>query len=671
MNVFKRLDPRLMAELKAQRKTIALGLACVLITSLLTSATIWFIERSVRAISDAAPIRSASAPSLAPQMPDAELKRVAAELNMSETEAREFLRSTDEALAAERRDALVRQAQARNLDPEAVEKAFGFAAETQEEAEQRRRNALVTLGWTALAIVGIFAIKYIFTRGQSYFLSKAAAELAADLRRRMFAKLQRLPINYFHGKRSGAIQSVLTNDVNVYQNAVMIIRDSIDGPIKAVTALVTIFILQWQLAAMALLTFPVMWLFIQRNGKRMRVAQRKVQDDLANLNSVTAENLQGVRIVKAFSAEARMEASYGEHVQKALKSQLVAARRVASLRPLVELIGAVALALVLYFCGFLAFRGQLQLSQIAALIFAFDVINQGFRSLGYVNNTYNQVQAAAGRIYDLILDVEEEHASLAGAKRLENPTGRIEFHDVWFTYADGTEALRGVSFVLEPGTSLALVGPSGAGKSTIADLLLRFYDPTKGHITFDGVDLRDLDKQWLRERIGVVPQQNFLFAGTIADNLRLGAPSATDDDLREAARIAHADVFIDPQPEGYNAIVGERGVGLSGGEIQRVAIARALVRKPTLLLLDEATSALDAHSEKAVQEALDELMATRTSLFIAHRLTTAARATRILVLRRGEVVESGSHRDLMDRQGVYASMYQAFSSGILGGDQLD
>ncbi|HRK21016.1 MAG TPA: ATP-binding cassette domain-containing protein, partial [Fimbriimonadaceae bacterium] len=283
-----------------------------------------------------------------------------------------------------------------------------------------------------------------------------------------------------------------------------------------------------------------------------------------------------------------------------------------------------------------------------------------------VSNTYSQVQAAADRIYGELLEVPEPSEAEAGKKTLPNPEGRIEFRDVVFRYPDGTAAVNGVSFILEPGSSLALVGPSGAGKSTLADLLLRFYDPTEGRILFDGVDVRELNSNWLRSQIGVVPQQNFLFAGTIADNIRLGNPQATDAEVDEAARTAHAKPFIDQMPERYETALGERGVRLSGGEMQRVAIARAVVRKPTILLLDEATSSLDAVSEKAVQEALEDVMKGRTTLFIAHRLTTAARADKILVLRHGEVVEQGSHAELMAASGPYAGMFKAFSQGLVG-----
>jgi subfamily B ATP-binding cassette protein MsbA len=461
---------------------------------------------------------------------------------------------------------------------------------------------------------------------------------------------------------------VLTHDVGVYQNAVGMIRDSIEGPIKAMIAFGYIVIAQWQLALVTLLFLPFMALAIQRNSKRVKAAQADVQNDLAELNAVSTESLSGMRVIKAFDAGDRMEKVYEQKVEASLTSQLRAARRFAALRPLVELIGATALATILYLCGWLSYLGQLQLGQIAALIFALDRINQGLKSIGAVSNTYSQVQAANDRIYREVLDVPESHPEEAAARTLDHPQGRIEFQDVSFAYEDGTQALQHVSFTIEPGQSLAIVGPSGAGKSTIADLLLRFYDPTAGRILFDGVDVRELQVGWLRRQIGVVPQQTFLFAGTLAENVRLGAPDATPGDIAEAGRAAHCDAFVDALPAGYETEIGEAGTGLSGGEKQRVAIARALVRQPAVLLLDEATSSLDANSERAVQSALDEIMRQRTTLFIAHRLTTAARADRILVLRRGEVIEQGSHRELLEANGAYAGLFRAFSGGVLGED---
>ena len=520
------------------------------------------------------------------------------------------------------------------------------------------------LGVICLIVVALYGSKYWFTRGQAYYLSKAAARLSSDMRERLFAKLQRLPVSYFGERRVGAIQSVLTNDVNVYQNAVTIIRDSIDGPIKAIAALGYIIYTQWELGAITLLFLPPMAFVINRNGRKMRLAQAQVQEDLADLGASTNESLQGMRVIKAFSAEEQSQARYRDLVERSFQSQMIAARRFATLRPLVELIGAGALATVLYICGWLAFLDQLELGQIAAVIFALDKFNQGLKSLGNVTSTYNQVQAANSRLYKEVLDVPDQVES-DGATTLATPSGRIEFSHVTFRYPDGTEALRDVSFVLEPGTSLALVGPSGAGKSTIADLLLRFYDPSEGAILFDGVDLRELRLGWLRTQIGVVPQHTFLFAGSVAENIRMGSPDATVPEIVEASRMAHADEFVDRMEATYASEIGEAGIRISGGQRQRLAIARALVRKPTILLLDEATSALDATSEKAVTEALDEVMRQRTTLFIAHRLTTAARADRILVLAKGQVVETGSHAELMEANGAYAGLFRAFSGGIL------
>lgn len=513
--------------------------------------------------------------------------------------------------------------------------------------------------------VAIFGIKYFFTRGQMWYISQSAALMILDLRIRLFEKLQRLPISYFNSKRAGEIQSVLTNDVGVYQSAVMIIRDAIDGPVKAVAAVVTIIVISYELALVSLLFVPVLAYVINRNGRKMKAAQAQVQDDTARMIAMTTEALQGTRVVKAFAAEVRMGEAYQEHVEQTYRSTMKAVGRLASLRPLVELIGAVALGIVLFICGWLAVHAGLTVGNVAALIYAMDVINQGFRTMGYANNTYNQVVAATDRIYREILDVPEDQADDPSARTLASVQGRIEFREVSFTYPDGTQALNNVSFVIEPGQSLALVGPSGSGKSTIADLLLRFYEPTEGQILLDGVDVRELKASWLRGLMGVVPQQTFLFAGTISENIRLGAPEATDQEVMAAAHAAHVDVIVEQLPDRYEATVGESGVGLSGGERQRVAIARAIVRKPTILLLDEATSALDAVSEKHVQEALEEIMPGRTTLLIAHRLTTAARADQILMLGRGKVIEQGSHAGLMAQDGAYAAMYRAFNSGLI------
>lgn len=637
-----------------------------MVTSLLTAATIPLIKYSLEAISDAGELGTQriltkqEVEILAKQFSRTPFQ-VAKELGRLEESrpGRGDLNRSETFLLADRL----------KVDPAELETKLTQIESEREPVETRPKGleAVNRLGLICLIVIGLFFAKYWFTRGVTYYLSRAANRLAADLRQRMFAKLQRLPISYFNEKRTGAIQSVLTNDVHVFQTAVTIIRDSIEGPVKMVAAAVAIAFLQWQLFVVALLLFPFMLVAIQRNAKRMKVAQKQVQEDLADVSAMTQESLQGTRIVRAFAAEGEVQGSYDALVERSFRSQMRAVANLASLRPLVELIGAIGLAAILYLCGWLAYRGSLQVADIAAIVLALDIVNQGFRNLASVNNTYAIVQTSAARIYGEILDVPEEHVDARGTLTLPNPRGRVEFRGVSFTYPDGTKALDNVSFVIEPGSSLALVGPSGAGKSTIADLVLRFYDPTEGQIFFDDVDIRELDSGWLRRQIGVVPQQTFLFAGTIAENIRMGKPEATEDEVLSAAVAAHADEFVSEMPEGYMTPLHERGVRLSGGQMQRVAIARALVRKPTMLLLDEATSALDAQSERKVQEALDDIMHQRTTLYIAHRLTTASRADRILVLRRGQVVEYGSHRELLEQNNIYASMVRAFGNGFMEG----
>jgi ABC-type multidrug transport system fused ATPase/permease subunit len=367
--------------------------------------------------------------------------------------------------------------------------------------------------------------------------------------------------------------------------------------------------------------------------------------------------LQGIRVVKAFGAETQVDAEYFRLNEEGIATQLKTATLLAKLRPLVEFLGALGLVISFGIGGWLALHGDMNVPKLATMAFALDAINQGFKGISGLSSTYASVQAAADRIYSEVLDVPEPPEN-SGSKVLDQVTGQIEFRDVSFVYPDGTTALKNVSFAIEPGQSLALVGPSGAGKSTIADLLLRFYEPTSGMILLDGVDIKEIDSKWMRTQIGVVPQQTFLFAGSIDDNLRLGSPEATDSEIVQALENAHALDFTNEFRERNVPVLGERGVKLSGGQMQRIAIARALIRDPKILLLDEATSALDYDTDRRVCDNLRENLQHCTVFFITHRLSTIRRADLIVMLHQGAIVETGTHDDLIARRGRYYALYR-------------
>jgi subfamily B ATP-binding cassette protein MsbA len=550
-------------------------------------------------------------------------------------------------------------------------KRIELAPRAIQEADQLRdKGNLTNLYWVSGAVVVLFAIRYWFTRGASFYLNVAANRLTADLRSRLMSKLLSMPVSYFSERRTGSVQSALTNDVVIYQTAVNVLRDSIEGPIKALGSFIIILVIQPQLSLAAFAIIPLLVIVVQRNAKKMKAAQARVQSDLADLSGTTQEMLQGHRVIKAFGAERNVISKYDAEVNATLASQERAAKVVSSLKPLVELLGAVALAGLFIVAGYLALRGQLNVPKFAGLAFGMDGINSGFKAIGSVSNTLAMVQAATTRIYDEILEYQEPAPLAAGTKTLPAFKGELVFEHVSFTYPDGTVALRDVSFRVPPGTSLALVGKSGSGKSTIADLVFRFYDPSAGRITLDGVDILELDPEWVRGQMAIVPQHTFLFSGDVIENIKLGAPAASEETVRRALEQAHASEFVDEFDGRDVPLLGERGVRLSGGQMQRLAIARALVRDPKLLVLDEATSALDAKSEQHVTEALYESMEGRTTLLIAHRLTTAARADRILVLRAGSVVEEGSHRDLLEKNGVYAEMVRIFNEGFVSENEV-
>ena len=511
----------------------------------------------------------------------------------------------------------------------------------------------------SLVVVGVFALKWFFSYGQVYYLALAAQRLTARLREDVFAHMQRLPLSFFQSRQVGALQSILANDVPILQGAVLLVRDVLDAPLRILAFLIYIFYLNWRLALLACLFLPAIALLIQRLGRQIHRITHQTQGSLADITALVQEALSGVRVIKSFAMEDREIERFAQRNRQVLYHSLKGERRRARLRPTVEFIGAISIALVLWFGGHQVASGKMSTGQLMSFLFLLHQIAQAANGIGSLMLTRKQVRAAAERIFREVLDVEPEVYDAPDAVELPRLQGLIEFRNVSFRYPTGEQALRNVSFTIAPGEVVALVGHSGAGKSTLVDLLLRFYAPQQSTIHIDGYELSCVRLESLRQQIGVVPQQTVLFVGTVAENIAYGKPDATQEEIEAAARAAHAHEFIERLPNGYQTLIGDRGVRLSGGESQRIAIARALLRNPRILILDEATAALDPISERMIQRVIEEGRGKRTTLIIAHRWSTVQCADRVLVLHRGELIEQGTHAELLARTGYHARLYQA------------
>ncbi len=509
-------------------------------------------------------------------------------------------------------------------------------------------------------LLGVFVIQAIFGIGQSYLLSYAGERLVADLRRRLYGHLQSLSTSFFDGRRVGELMSRLTNDVAAIQTVLTgSLLEILRQAVLFIGSLALVIVIDWRLAGIVLSVAPPIIFAGGYFGRRIQKLSNETQAALGAATTVLEETLAGARTVKAFARERYEVERYGESVEQTFGLAMRRVRVRALFGPLITFFALLALLGVLLYGARAVAAGTLTPGQlVSALIYMIMVAGP----IGALTGIYGQLREATGaaeRIFEL-LDAAPEIADAPDARPLLQPiAGAVRVEDLSFRYGPRNPlALRGISLAVAPGETVALVGPSGAGKTTLAHLLVRFYDPVGGRILIDGEDLRAVTVQSLRESVGVVAQEPALFGGTVAENIAYGQLGASDEAIVAAARAANAHGFIMDLPEGYDTIVGERGVRLSGGQRQRIAIARAILKDPRLLILDEATSSLDNESEAAIQVALERLMRGRTTIVIAHRLTTVEHADRIVVLDHGTVVEEGTHPQLLARDGLYARLYE-------------
>jgi ABC transporter fused permease/ATP-binding protein len=510
----------------------------------------------------------------------------------------------------------------------------------------------------ALVLLSLFAGTALLTAVRMYLFTVAGERIVARLRQRLYAQLVRQEIAFFDERRTGELTNRLSADTTVVQNTATVnVSMFLRFSITTMGAIGILAWTSWRLTLVMLALVPVAVIGAMFYGRWVRRLSRKVQDALAGAMEVAEETLSGIRTVRAFAREDRESERYSGHVERSFDLARKRAKVNSIFGAIAAFAGYGAISGVLWYGGILLVEHQMTMGQLTSFLLYTFTVAFSIAALGGVWQDFMRAIGASERVFDLL---EREPKMVDGGAQIEGMRGEIKFTDVDFSYPSRPDVsvLRGINLTLKPGEVVALVGPSGGGKSTIAALVSRFYDPNAGRIEIDHIPIESLDSTWLRRQIGVVAQEPILFATTVIENIRYGKPDATEEEVRTAAKAANALDFIMALPGGFDTQVGERGVRLSGGQKQRVAIARALLEDPPVLVLDEATSALDAQSEHLVQEALRRLMAGRTTLVIAHRLSTVKSADRIAVIDDGRVLQSGAHHALLEQGGLYAQLVE-------------